>query len=209
MAIQLTSDPIVTLQNCRDILRCHDDPRTIVLINSVSAKFLKFTNRVRINQGVVAEFLRSYDHKLLWLHAPPVTTATHNVVVEIIAPDGTVTKTYSSDNGDLLVDELRGRVMRPGCLPFEDACQPCSEVGVGNDDPPLFPSFRVSYDGGFLPVPGDITMSAFEQIQLDNERLKGAIAMTVGSDLEPQYALNSQGILQTVADVWKPYRIMI
>lgn len=211
MSIQLTQDPIVTLQNCRDILGMDDDPRTIVLINSVSEKFRKYTNRVQINEAAVQEKVRSYDSHIVYVHATPINLSTQGVVVSVVDAHGTVINSYDSAAGELLVDELRGRVMRPGCAPFEGPCAPCSEFGASNEpgDSPLFPSLAVSYVGGWTTLPGDIMMSAFEQIKLDNERLKGAIAMTVGSDLEPQYAENSQGILQTVADVWKPYRILI
>ena len=204
MAIPLTADPIVTLQEAKDILGMNDEPKTTVLINSVSEKFRKFTNRVTINEQPIDENLNAYDSRVVWVHGSPINSVS-DVTVSPLLPDGSTGTPLSAQAGELVIDYVKGRIIRPDCEPFDSVCGFCV-LGGGDVK---FPNLLVSYTGGWDIVPGDVQMAAFEQMMIDNERLKGAIAMTVGTTLDGQFALNSEGLLQTVADVWKAYRVIV
>jgi len=215
MAIALTDDRFVTLQECRDILGMNDDPKTTILINAVSEKFRQYTNRVRINQGQVNELTRAVDDILVWSHATPIDKS-QEVRIQISDSLGDVIKSYSSNDGDLTVDWARGRIARSGCQPFDSFCgcattagnTPSGECG-GNGEKVAFPTLELSYLGGWPVVPGDIVMTAFEQIKLDLERLKGTIGLTAASGFQDVVDLQGDHVLRSVAAVWKRYRILI
>jgi len=215
MAIALTGDPIVTLQECKDVLGMNDEQQTIVLINSVSQKFRKYTNRVQINKSAVEELTRAIDGVLVWSHASPIDPA-EDVLIELKDPNGIVTESYSVQAGELVVDWERGRIARSGCIPFPSFCG-CGSAVAGIPSPEqsfhrggsTFPTLHLSYSGGWEPVPGDVMLGAFEQIRMDLERLKGNIGLLAGSNYNDAQALNNEGLLESVENTWKRYRVMI
>lgn len=219
MAIALTADPIVTVQECKDVLGMNDETKTIVLINSVSAKFLKYTNRVRINKGQVMETTQAVDGRLVWAHAPPISQD-QEVRIQILDQYQIVKESYSSESGELVVDWLRGRVARPNCTPFPNFCGcgnaapadgiPTPETGRGGGASGFtFPNLELSYIGGWETLPGDLVMSAFEQIKMDLERLKGNTGITAASGLSEQVAFETEDISKSVLSIWKRYRVLV
>ncbi len=214
MAIELTIDPIVTIQECKDILGWNDDSKTRVLINSVSAKFLKFTNRVRINEAAVEELTRAVDHQLVWARATPI--AAGEVKIEVLDNEGATTETYSTTDGTLVVDRNTGKIARPGCQAFPSFCNcsgypadgiPSIETNRSRGEEVPFPSLKLTYTGGWPTVPGDLVMSAFEQAKLELERLKGNTGITADSKFGDQVAFQSEDLTNSVESVWKRYRI--
>jgi len=217
MAIQLDADPIVTFQECKDILGYQDVEKTTVLINSVSLKFRMFTGRVAINKTVIEEDVRSFDGRLVWCHAKPIVEA-EGFVIEVLGGDGSVSETLDVDDGDLVIDWRQGRRARSGCIRFPNFCWcgpsindriPSGETArqAGNDSD--FPNLRLKYTGGFDPVPGDVVMSAFEQIKLELERLQGTVGLTSSANFNESVSLATGDILDSVKSVWKRYRVLL
>lgn len=186
MAITLTSDAIVAIEDVKKVLSLNDSLTATILINSVSEKFINYTERTVLNSATVTETMRGDGTDVIWLlnYASSVTS------VEILQ-NGVVVETYGSD--DFSFDAV-------GRISLHSVTTPAS---TGEEN------VRVIYTGGWTSIPGDIVMSALEQMRVENNRLSGRGAGVSSESFDGHSVSYSQdGIVSTVKDVWKKYRIM-
>jgi hypothetical protein len=186
MAITLTSDPVVAIEDVKAVLNLNDDITAKILINSVTEKFFKFTGMTRLTSGSVTETLCGDGTSVVWLanHVSAITS------MEILT-NGDVTDTYDSDDYSF---DGSGRIS------LHSATTPpsSSEENV-----------KVVYTGGWSTIPGDIVMSSLEQMQVERNRLSGRGAGISSESFEGHsISYATDGVAKSVADVWKKYRRM-
>ncbi len=189
MPITITSDPILEVSELKEITGINSDTKATVLINSVSKKFLNFTQRTHINQASapIEELSRGDGTSVIWLRA----YATSVTEVAIMS-DGAASTTYSSSDYGVDADGPRV-VLYNVATPISDA-----EDNV-----------RVTYTPGWDEIPGDIILAALEQIIHERDRLAGKqVGMTSESLGKHTASYETGGLLESVQDAWQPYRIM-
>jgi len=186
MAITLTSDPVVAIEDVKAVLNLNDDITAKILINSVTEKFFKFTGRTILNSGAVVETLCGDGTEVIWLsnYASAIES------VEILV-NGSVSNTYDSDDFSFTPE---------GRIALYSATTPSSDSEE---------NIKVTYTGGWSEIPGDIVMSALEQMQVERNRLSGRGAGISSESLEGHsVSYATEGVVKSVADVWGKYRIM-
>lgn len=194
MAITLTTDPILTVDDVRALTEENDVTRATFLINAVSAQFRTFTRRTRITDsgasvGLV-EYLPGLGDSYLWLHATPIISVTS---IEMLSA-GTVTSTLATTDYEIYGD--RGALYRNGALwPGPD----------GERD------VKVTYRAGWVvgAIPGDIVAGAVEQMRWARMRLDGKVGAESVSRGGESVSLETGQLLKSVVDAWKPWRIMV
>lgn len=187
MAIALTSDPIITLQAARDLLKWPSDDETRMSINSVSARFLRYTNRLRITSGTVTEYQSGRGQSVLWLHATPITSITS---VEIYC-NGTLSETVAST--DYTVNLTTGRLYLHGTT---------AQHGEGELN------IKVVYTGGWTDVPGDLQESALLLMTLDKRRRDGLIGVHSQSREGFSSTYEHEDLPQAIRERWEGYRVI-
>jgi hypothetical protein len=186
MAIALTSDPIVAIEDVKAVLNLNDETTAKLLINSVSEKFLRYTERTVLNSTSVIETLRGDGTGVIWLlnYASAIASV-------IILANGDASITYDSD--DFSFDTV-------GRISLHSVTTPLSydEENV-----------KVTYTGGWATIPGDIVLAALEQMQVENNRLSGRGAGISSESFEGHSVSYEQdGIVSSVKDVWRKYKVL-
>lgn len=193
MAITITSDPIVSEQVVADILGWSGDEARLA-INSVSARFLMFTNRSRITSGAVTlEVYRlpAVSYPVVWLRATPVTLAGF---AAYIYQDGAAETTLTAADYDLYLDTGKLVISGYGTTSLDETR-----------------NLRVSYTGGWAAasVPGDIMESALQLMKLDKQRRDGMVGVaSVGRD-GSSTTYQTSDLPQSVSQVWFRYKVML
>ncbi len=190
MPATLTADPILTLLEVKEWGEINGEETAKRLINIVSAKFLSYTLRVRITEGVVNEHVYPLDGNTAFTHARPIAAALVTVIEKTRYGD---TETYLEDDDDLIIDRIRGRIFKSGGL---------WDMTFG------FPSLNLQYSGGWATVPADVVAGALAQMKVEQQRLKGLVGADTfgagGDSTTPE----SAGLIKSTIDAWKPYRIL-
>jgi hypothetical protein len=197
MAFVLTTDPIIGISDAKAILGIADDQAAIVLINSLTAKFRRFTNRVQINQNIVADIVEKiipYGGDRLYLHAP-IWTGSGFTLEAKVYEGVTVLDTYTFAAGELayMTDDTSSEILLiRGSWP----------------DDGLNGHVQVTYKGGWSVVPGDVTQGAILQGRMDLLRTTGEVGVTSRGRAGETTSYQSSGLIQEVRDLWQPYRMM-
>ena len=190
MAITLTSDPIIALADVRDLISEASKTEAQLMINAVSAKFLRFTNRARITNGSATEWAKGGSKKI-WLHA-----ATPTVVTVTTYRDGVLDDTWTSaDNEVRIVDGLTD-----------------SYIELLEGTPPLYEGLdtvKIAYTGGWSTVPGDIVLAALDQMRVERDRRQGNLGAVSISQDGQAVKLEISGLIKSVQDAFKPYRVEV
>jgi len=187
MAVSITSDPILSVRDAEDVLAWNDERKTTLAINSVSARFLQHTNRLRITSGSVTEYKRICGVNAFWLRATPVSSVTSVEYYTL----GDLSSTYTSD--DYTVNLTNGKLVIHGAIP----------QNTGQEE-----SLKVVYTGGWSTVPGDIVFSALQLMRLDKKRLDGALGVNSESREGFSTSFESGDLPRAVREVWDRYRIL-
>jgi len=192
MAITLTSDAIITAADAEALLSWEPGPELTLAINSVSARFLKFTGRQRITSGalVQTEALPPAQVPTVYLRAAPVDTG-ETFTVEVYQ-DGASVETLTDSDYDL--EDVGGRLFLNG------------HNSTGNRSTRRL---VISYTGGWSTVPGDVVESAVHYMRLNRRRRDGMVgASSVSSDSTATATVSNIGnIPPEVADVWQAYKV--
>jgi hypothetical protein len=194
MAISLTSDPIVSFSDVRDLLSEASETEATLLINAVSEKFKRYTHRRIINQGSVSEWAHGGLHKI-YLHGSPVDESSE-VTVEVYGTDGDVSATLTKGADDLRVvqtDTTAYIVLLTYIPPFIEGHQ----------------TVKVTYTGGWSAVPGDITLAAIDQMRVERKRRKGTLGVESVSQDGQSVKFEISGLIKSVQDAFDPYRMVI
>jgi hypothetical protein len=194
MAISLTSDPIVSFSDVRDLLSEASETEATLLINAVSEKFKRYTHRRIINQGSVSEWAHGGLHKI-YLHGSPVDESSE-VTVEVYGTDGDVSATLTKGADDLRVvqtDTTAYIVLLTYIPPFVEGYQ----------------TVKVTYTGGWSAVPGDITLAAIDQMRVERQRRKGTLGVESVSQDGQSVKFEISGLIKSVQDAFDPYRMVI
>lgn len=197
MAFVITTDPLIGISDAKSILGISDDQAAIVLINSLSAKFKRFTNRVRINQLTTADIVEKiipYGGDRLYLHAP-IWTGTGFTISAVVYEGVTVLDTYTFAAGELayMTDDTSSEILLIGAMwPNEG----------------LNGHVLVTYKGGWAEIPGDVTQGAILQARMDLLRTTGEVGVTSRGRAGETTSYQSSGLIQEVRDLWSPYRMM-
>lgn len=188
MALTLTSDPILLEDEVTELIGVDED-RAVLLINSCSQKFLKYTNRLRITSGAVTEYLRGYNNQAFWLHAPPVTAVSS---VQLLT-GGDVTTTLGA--ADYEIYQTTGKLWLRTTM--------VSDTGENN--------LKVSYTGGWsrTAIPGDITETALEVMRVDNERVRGRAGQSSVALEGYSTSYETESLPRSVREVWDFYTVLL
>lgn len=192
MALTLTSDPILSIDDARALVDEGDATRATLLVNSVSALFLRFTNRTRITVPAadITEYVEGLGGLWLFVHASPITVVTS---VALMA-NGAVSQSYAAADYTTFADA--GALRRNG-----------GEWPLDIDGDK---SLRVVYRGGWAAgsVPGDIVSGAIQQMRYERQRLDGRVGVENMSRNGESVGYETGGMLKAVRDLWGPWRIV-
>lgn len=196
MAFTLAADPIISLNDAKAILGIADDQPAILLINSLTAKFKRFTNRVQINQNIVADIVEKiipYGGDRLYLHAP-IWTGSGFTIEAKVYEGVTLADTYTLADGELayMTDDMSSEILLVGGL--------WPDEGLNGH-------VQVTYKGGWSVVPGDVTQGAILQGRMDLLRTTGEVGVTSRGRAGETTSYQSAGLIQEVRDLWAPYRM--
>lgn len=195
----LTTDPIMSEPEAQEIFDFTDDDERVRLINHLSAKARAWLARVRLINSATAivEYLRGPATPTFYLHAAVDTSdfGANDLTVEAMRA-GVVSETYvASDLGVIVTtDEYHSRV---------DLAVGCFAAAGGGD------LWRVTYNGGWAAVPGDVLAGAIMQGRVDLKRLRGEVGLTDRSSGGESMKFDTHGVLSTVADLWRPYQMVL
>ena len=187
MSVTLTTDPIVSEQLVLDVLKMTSTDEVRLAINSVSARFLRYTNRTRITapSAAVTEWQRGRGLDYFWLHATPVGVVTSIAIYS----NGALSETIAAASYSLNTET--GRVYMHGTVaPYTD----------GEDN------IKAVYIGGWTTVPGDIQQSALELMRLDKARLDGRVGVQSEGREGFSASYESGDLPKSVSQVWDAYR---
>ena len=191
MAITLTSDPIISAADLATLFAWSaTGEETYHAINSVSARFLKYTGRIAINSTadlVQTEALPPRAVPVVYLRATPVTSVTSIATTYGGAADETLT------TDDYELNTTTGRLYLAG----HNVC--------GTD---YARRLVATYQGGWTTVPGDIIEAAVEQMRLDKQRRDGSAGASSVSMEGMTTSYQTGDLSQAVAEVWHRYRIL-
>lgn len=196
MAIQLTSDPIISLADSKRLLSVQDDLQATLAINATTKKFLRFTGRSRINADdttAIVERLRPVEANRIWLRASPVdVSGGKEITVERIA-DGQAQDTYTYTAGELdLVNEEEWAYVTP-----------IGWAAQVTRDPAQW--YRVTYFGGWTSVPGDVIAGALAQAQVELLRAAGKVGMDNLSRKGESVRYDRDSVVTEAEEAWAPY----
>jgi hypothetical protein len=192
----ITSDPIIAINDAKSVLGISEDRDAIILINSLSAKFKRFTNRVQINQNIVADIVEKiipYGGDRLYLHAP-IWTGTNFTISAAVYDGGDVADTYTFADGEIayMTDDMSSEILLLGAL--------WPDEGLNGH-------VQVTYKGGWAAVPGDVVQGAILQGRMDLLRTTGEVGVTSRGRAGETTSYQSAGLIQEVRDLWAPYRM--
>ncbi|HOX27469.1 MAG TPA: hypothetical protein PLL30_17225 [Candidatus Krumholzibacteria bacterium] len=194
MAITLTTDPIVTEQLVVDIMKWSQDEARLA-INSVSARFLKYTNRTRITSGAITLEVYNFPPAgvpVIWLRAAPVTVSESATFAAYTYQDGSADTTLTTS--DYTLHTANGKLVLKG-------------LGVTERDDSR--DVRVSYTGGWTTVPGDVQESALQLMKLDKQRRDGMVGVTSTSREGTTVSYQGGDLPQSVMEVWRRYQVVV
>lgn len=190
MTIVLTDDPILVLSDAMAALADEDADRLTLLINSASDRFKRYTNRLRITapgEDLIEE-TSGLGGQDLYLHASPIVSVT---MVEILS-EGEIEETLYE--GDFTIHASEGMLYRNGSVwPFADVER----------------NIRVSYQGGWTNVPGDLVMGAVLLMRMERQRYQGEVGVTNLSRGGQSVSFETTNLPKAVEDAWAAYRILI
>lgn len=198
MALALTSDPIMSINDARTFLSVVAEHEAILVINSLSEKLKRYTQRVQINENTttaIVERIRPYGGHTLHLHAPIWTGTGFSVVAEVYS-SGAVVDEYSVANGDLQYktsDHASRIILVNGTWPDET----------------LNGYVQVTYKGGWAAVPADVLQGAIVQGLIDLKRMRGEAGVTSRSMQGESTQYQTVGLISECLDLWAPYRVMM
>jgi hypothetical protein len=193
MAISITTDPIVSLTDAKAILGIGSDLEAALLINAVSAKFLRYTNRVRINEGGAVEWAQGGRLKV-YCHASPVDSEAGFTVS--VYQDGEIAETLTLTDGDF-------RVVNSETDSYIELIEYSPPLIEGLD------TLKLEYTGGWSSdtgVPGDIVLAAIDQMRVERERRNGTLGAMSVSQNGQTVQLETSGLIRAVEEAWRPYR---
>lgn len=192
MAITITSDPIMLEADAEALLAWEPGVELILAINSVSARFLKFTGRQRITSGalVQTEALPPPQQPTVYLRAAPVDTG-EDFTVEVYQ-DGASVETLTTADYDL--EDVDGRLFLLG------------HTSTNNRSTRRL---VISYTGGWSTVPGDVVESAVHYMRINKRRRDGMVGASSSSKDSTVTAttFNIGNIPPEVEDVWQAYKV--
>jgi hypothetical protein len=167
-----------------------------MLINSLSAKFKRYTNRVQINQNIVADIVEKiipYGGDRLYLHAP-IWTGSGFTISAAVYDAGDVADTYTFAAGEIayMTDDMSSEILLLGAL--------WPDEGLNGH-------VQVTYKGGWPVVPGDVVQGAILQGRMDLLRTTGEVGVTSRGRAGETTSYQSAGLIQEVRDLWAPYRM--
>jgi hypothetical protein len=196
VAFVLTTDPIIAINDAKSVLGISEDRDAIILINSLSAKFKRFTNRVQINQNIVADIVEKiipYGGDRLYLHAP-IWTGSGFTISAAVYDGGDVADTYTFAAGEIayMTDDMSSEILLLGAL--------WPDEGLNGH-------VQVTYKGGWPVVPGDVVQGAILQGRMDLLRTTGEVGVTSRGRSGETTSYQSAGLIQEVRDLWAPYRM--
>lgn len=199
MAQTLAADPIISLAEAQTIFDYRDENEAIYHINALSAKARAWLNRVQLNYNgttAVTENLRTAETPTLYLHASPITfDGTHDVTVEYYAR-GVLDTTWTASDIDLVVSSS----------PYSARIDTVSSwFPWAQEDCYL----AVSYYGGWSAVPGDVFAGAVMQGRVDLKRLHGEVGMVSHGRTGESVVYDRLGVVSEVAELWRPYRVLV
>lgn len=193
MAITLTVDPIMTVDDVRAFTEESDVTRATFLINAVSAQFRTYTNRTRITDSgattALVEYLSGLGSEYLWLHASPVISIAS---IEL-----------------LLAGDVSETLAAAGYESYAETGALYLNSGVWGD-PSGERAIRVTYRAGWVAgaIPGDIVAGAVEQMRWARMRLDGKVGAESVSRGGESVSLETGQLLKSVRDAWAPWRIL-
>jgi len=196
VAFVLTTDPIIAINDAKSVLGISEDRDAIILINSLSAKFKRFTNRVQINQNIVADIVEKiipYGGDRLYLHAP-IWTGSGFTISAAVYDAGDVADTYTFADGEIayMTDDTSSEILL---------------LGATWPDEGLNGHIQVTYRGGWPVIPGDVVQGAILQGRMDLLRTTGEVGVTSRGRAGETTSYQSAGLIQEVRDLWAPYRM--
>ena len=193
MSITLDSDVLIGTGDAKKLLGNINDSDIInLLINTVSAKFLRYTGRKVINSVECTERVRGDGRGMFYVTGLPVDTG--EVVSVAVYLDGTLEETLTLAASEIIVDADRGEITRvEGIWPFS--------VDERN--------LVVTYTGGFSSVPGDVLSAALEQMRVERRRQNGEVGISSKSVEGESVQFDSSGLIQEVRHAWAPYRVRL
>jgi hypothetical protein len=193
MAITLTTDPIMTVDDVRALAEEDNITRATVLVNSVSAQFRTFTNRIRITDSgsttALVEYLEGLGSQYLWLHSTPIISVAQ---VDLLAA-GNVSRTLAAAEYEIYADA--GSLYRNYDL--------WPEPGGERD-------IKVTYRAGWVAgsLPGDVVSGAIQQMRWERTRMDGKVGAESVSRGGESVSLETGQLLKSVREAWSPWRIM-
>lgn len=204
MAIALTTDPIMAVEDAYELFGIKNDTKTRLLVNALTKKFLTFTGRVQLGASYTAaivERVRGHgDSTRLWLHGAPIHVvdgAGDPLALEAqLYVDGAADDLYTYANGDLQLvhnnDNGAAIELLEGGWPDQ-----CSSMFV-----------EVRYFGGWLAVPGDVMQGALLQGKADLRRMEGEVGVSEKSRDGESTVYDTSSIIKPVRELWLPYRVI-
>ena len=198
MALTLTSDPVMSINDARSLLDIVTDAEAILVINGLSEKLKRFTQRVQINQNTdtpIVERIRPYGGQFLHLHAP-IWTGNGFTIEAIVYGAGEAADTYTLADAELQYttsDQASKLVLVGGLWPDET----------------LNGYVQVTYKGGWATVPADVLQGAIMQARVDLKRMRGEVGVTSRGMQGESTQYQTAGLVRECLDLWQPYRVMI
>jgi len=197
VAFVLTSDPILAMSDAKVVLGITEDRDAIILINSLTAKFKRYTGRVQISENQTTDIVEKiipYGGDRLYLHAP-IWTGSGFTIEAKVYEGGSLVDTYTYAGGDIgyLTDDTSSEILLLGGL--------WPDEGLNGH-------VQVTYKGGWAAVPGDVVQGALLQARMDLLRTTGEVGVTSRGRAGETTAYQTSGLIQEVRDLWGPYRML-
>ena len=198
MALALTSDPIMSINDARTFLYVVAEHEAILVINSLSEKLKRYTQRVQINENTttaIVERIRPYGGQFLHLHAPIWTGSGFTISAQVYI-SGVVVDEYTVANGGLQYktsDHASRIILVDGYWPDET----------------LNGYVQVTYKGGWPAVPADVLQGAIMQGLVDLKRMRGEVGVTSRGVQGESTQYQTAGLIRECLDLWSPYRVMV
>lgn len=198
MALTLTDDPIMSVNDARTLLDVSVEAEAILVINALSEKLKRYLQRVQINLDTdnnIVERIRPYGGQYLHLHAPIWTGAGFTIEASVYS-GGAIADTYTFAN-----DELQ--------YTTSDQASKILLVSGQWPDETLNGYVEVTYKGGWATVPADVVQGAVMQGRVDLRRIRGEVGVTSRGVQGESTQYQTAGLIRECLDLWQPYRVMI
>jgi len=189
VALALTSDPIMSINDARTFLYVVAEHEAILVINSLSEKLKRYTQRVQINENTttaIVERIRPYGGQFLHLHAPIWTGSGFTISAQVYI-SGVVVDEYTVANGGLQYktsDHASRIILVDGYWPDETL-------------------------NGYAAVPADVLQGAIMQGLVDLKRMRGEVGVTSRGVQGESTQYQTAGLIRECLDLWSPYRVMV